>query len=145
MPRGSLASPRRVFDDDAAPTLVVVTPAAEVRDIGNAERLVVPAAPDGGLDLAALVAALSSRGLRRLFVEGGGVTVTRFVEAGLVDRLHIAVAPVLIGRGVPALQLASADTMDDARRPPCKVYRHGDDVLWDFDLAAYGSGSPSTS
>ena len=36
-----------------------------------------------------------------MFVEGGGVTVSSFLEAGLLDRLHIAVAPLLIGEGRP--------------------------------------------
>ena len=35
----------------------------------------------------------------RVFVEGGGVTVSRFLEADLLDRLQIAIAPVLIGEG----------------------------------------------
>mgnify|MGYP002652611979 CR=1 FL=1 len=35
--------------------------------------------------------------IRRLLVEGGGVTVSRFLAAGLLDRLHLTVAPVLAG------------------------------------------------
>jgi len=32
---------------------------------------------------------------------GGGITVVReFLKAGLVDRLHVAVAPILLGRGI---------------------------------------------
>lgn len=32
---------------------------------------------------------------------GGGVTVVReFLKAGLVDRLHVAIAPILLGRGI---------------------------------------------
>ena len=40
-----------------------------------------------------------------MFIEGGGVTVSRFLEANLLDRLQIAVAPVLIGEGRPAIRL----------------------------------------
>ena len=139
-PDRRLAAPRRVFDDGAAPTVVASLPglASALDDAGNgvgrAARLDVPADPTGGFDLAALLDALAARGLRRAFVEGGGVTVTRFVEAGLVDRLHVAIAPVLIGRGVPGLRLAPAETMRDARRPPARLHRMGEDVLWDFDL-----------
>ena len=41
-----------------------------------------------------------ARGCSRVFVEGGGVTVSSFLQAGLLDRLHIAIAPLLIGEGV---------------------------------------------
>ena len=139
-PDRRLATPRRVFDDGAAPTVVVSLPGSAdafdgaANDVGRAARLGVPADPAGGLDLAALLDALAARGLRRAFVEGGGVTVTRFVEAGLVDRLHVAIAPVLIGRGVPGLRLAPAETMLEARRPPARLHLMGEDVLWDFDL-----------
>ena len=144
-PDRRLGSPRRVFDDAEAETVVASTAAAATavgaRDggpgIGRATRLVVDGRADGpGLDLARLLDALAARGLRRVFVEGGGVTVSRFVEDGLVDRLHVAIAPVLIGRGVPGLALAPVASMDEARRPPCRLHRMGEDVLWDFDLAA---------
>ncbi len=71
-----------------------------------------------------------------MFVEGGGVTVSRWMNAGLLDRLQVATAPVLIGAGRPALQLPPAINMDAAQRPPHRLYRMGKDVLWDFDLRA---------
>ena len=143
-PDGRLASPRRVFDDGEAETLVAsAEPDGGASGIGRATRLVVDRHADReGLDLAGLLDALAARGLRRVFVEGGGVTVSRFVEEGLVDRLHVAIAPVLIGRGVPGLRLPPAATMDEARRPPCRVHRMDEDVLWDFDLAALRGGTP---
>ena len=48
------------------------------------------------------------RGCSRVFVEGGGVTVSAFLEANLLDRLHLAIAPVLIGDGRPAIRLRPA-------------------------------------
>ena len=45
------------------------------------------------------------RGLRRIFVEGGGITVSRFLAAGALDRLHVTIAPLLIGSGIPAFTL----------------------------------------
>ena len=53
---------------------------------------------EDGLDLQHLLALLKAQGIDQLFVEGGGVTVTGFVS-GLMDRLHLAVAPVFIGEG----------------------------------------------
>jgi dihydrofolate reductase len=47
-----------------------------------------------------IVANLSARGARRLYVDGG-VTIQRFLRAKLIDRLVITRVPVLIGEGIP--------------------------------------------
>lgn len=43
---------------------------------------------------------LGSRGWTHVYVDGG-VTITRFLEAGLIQRLIITRVPVLIGTGIP--------------------------------------------
>lgn len=47
-----------------------------------------------------IVARLSERGLKHLYVDGG-VTIQRFLEAGLIRRMTITRVPVVIGRGIP--------------------------------------------
>jgi dihydrofolate reductase len=49
---------------------------------------------------AEIVARLAARGARHLYVDGG-ITIQRFLRAGLIDRLIITRVPVLIGDGVP--------------------------------------------
>ena len=44
-----------------------------------------PASADGGLAPSAIVAGLRAQGLARILVEGGGVTVSRFLGAGVLD------------------------------------------------------------
>ncbi len=51
-------------------------------------------------DPAGIVAKLASRGMDHLYVDGG-ITIQRFLRAGLVDRLVITRVPVLIGQGIP--------------------------------------------
>jgi len=89
---------------------------------------------DATLQLAHAVTALQSRGLTRLFVEGGGVTVSRFLAQRCLDRLHLAVAPVIIGDGRRGLQFDGPARLVDCPRPRCSVYRMGPDHLWDLDL-----------
>jgi riboflavin biosynthesis pyrimidine reductase len=88
----------------------------------------------GPPDLRVLLSVLQRRGLRVLFVEGGGITVSRFIAQGCMDRLHLSVAPVLIGGGRPGLSLPGSTAMRDCPRPPARVFRMGADVLWDLDL-----------
>ena len=97
---------------------------------------------DGGA-VGALLRLLRERGCARVFVEGGGVTVSAFLEANLLDRLHLAIAPVLIGEGRPAIRLTARDRLRDCARPRYRVFRMGGDVLFDYDLGA--SAPPETA
>src|SRR5262245_28524073 len=49
---------------------------------------------------AEIVAQLGARGFRHIYVDGG-ITIQRFLEAGLIQRLIITRVPVLIGMGIP--------------------------------------------
>jgi len=129
----------RVFNDGAAETLWLCDAARQVEAEALAGPQRVLAVPgllraDGSPHLPAAVAALQARGLKLLFVEGGGVTVSRFLVQGCLDRLHLAVAPVLIGNGRPGLRFDGAERLADCLRPPCCVHPMGSDQLWDLDL-----------
>jgi riboflavin biosynthesis pyrimidine reductase len=86
-----------------------------------------------GLDIQAVLTALATRGLRRIFVEGGGVTVSRFLAAGALDRLHVTIAPLVLGSGIPAFTLPPA-RLPDSLRFDWTVHRIGNDVLMDIPL-----------
>ncbi|MBK1660142.1 RibD family protein [Paracraurococcus ruber] len=102
---------------------------------GSAEVVRLPRDPAaGGLDIAAILAALAARGLTRIFVEGGGVTVSRFLAAGGLDRLHVTVAPVLLGSGIPAFTLPEAERIADGLRFAWTVHALDPDVLLDIAL-----------
>lgn len=122
-----------VFRDGHAKTLLVCSTQAQPENISSDLVVRVPEV-DGKLSLSAVCSELEKRGLRVLFIEGGGITVTRFVQASLVHRLHVAIAPVLIGDGIRGMSLPSAEDMPGARRPHAQVYRMGDDLLWDLDM-----------
>ena len=51
-------------------------------------------------DPAEIVKELEGRGIRHIYVDGG-VTIQRFLRAGLIQRLIITRVPVLIGAGIP--------------------------------------------
>ena len=52
---------------------------------------------DERVDLAAALGALADLGIEQLMVEGGSTLVAALLEAGLVDELQLAVAPLLFG------------------------------------------------
>lgn len=82
-----------------------------------------------------IVDALFERGLKKLLIEGGAWTVSSFIDAGVVDRLHVLVAPMILGSGKTGLSLAPITRLDAARRPVTAIHVLDDgDVLFDCDL-----------
>lgn len=135
------AASARVFTDGQAATVWLCDARCQQRASGLAggavQVLAVPGLvrADGTPSVALALAALHARGLQLLFVEGGGVTVSRFLAQGGLDRLHLAVAPLIIGNGKPGLRFPGAERLGDCPRPPVNVLPMGRDQLWDLDLA----------
>ncbi|MFH5775990.1 RibD family protein [Paracoccus sp. NGMCC 1.201697] len=97
---------------------------------------VIRLTPNGGwISPAAIMTALRRAGLGTLLVEGGGRTIAGFLEAGLIDRLLVTVAPVIIGAGPQGLTTRDPiQTLAQAMRPETRVYSLGSDILFDCDL-----------
>ena len=54
-----------------------------------------------------------------------------------LDRLHLAIAPLIIGEGRPAIRLAAPAGLNDCHRPSYRVFRMGADVLFDCDFTTH--------
>jgi diaminohydroxyphosphoribosylaminopyrimidine deaminase / 5-amino-6-(5-phosphoribosylamino)uracil reductase len=145
---------RRV--DGPSPARVVIDPAGRIpatarclaRD--GVRRIIVTAdkfhGPDGvevialpqrngWIDCKDIAHTLYGLGLKRLLVEGGAATVSAFVDAGALDRLHVLVAPLILGSGKIGLDLSPVACLADARRPETRVYQlAGGDVLFDCNM-----------
>jgi riboflavin-specific deaminase-like protein len=124
-----LSADLRVFRDGLAPTLLL----CRRERVASCERHGL--AEVVGLDQAdsprAVLDALAQRGLQRVFIEGGGVTVSRFVMAECLHRLQIAVSPFIMGRGRPGLDLRETLRL----RPPARRFTLGRDVLFECELS----------
>jgi riboflavin biosynthesis pyrimidine reductase len=90
---------------------------------------------NGHMPPAAILRALAGIGFRRLLIEGGAQTVSHFLSAGCLDRLHVVVAPIILGSGRPSLVLEPIERADQAMRPTATAYPIGEEVLFDCDLA----------
>jgi diaminohydroxyphosphoribosylaminopyrimidine deaminase / 5-amino-6-(5-phosphoribosylamino)uracil reductase len=138
-PTRRLTQAYRVFTDMSAPTLYVC--ARSLISGGESHvgyATIVPLEDADGVDVVKLLRVLRERGCRRIFVEGGGVTVSACLEANLLDRLQMAIAPLIIGDGRPAIRLPARAALRDCRRPQYRVFRMGGDVLFDCDLTSSG-------
>ncbi len=92
--RGRLPASARMLDG-TQPTIVATTDSSKRGYPSTAETLVAGPGPE--VDLPLLLRGLAGRGLRGVLVEGGAHVTASFLRAGLVDRMTVYVAPVLIG------------------------------------------------
>jgi riboflavin-specific deaminase-like protein len=128
-PDRRLSTSYGVFQDGLAKTLLLCREelcdqrhAASERH-GQAEVVGVT----GGCAPPALLEALRRRGFARVFIEGGGVTVSRFLSARCLDRLQIAVSPLIMGQGRPGIDLGETLRL----RPRVRRFNFAQDVLFD--------------
>lgn len=133
-PHGRLSSNARILAPNAR-RIIVTSEEQPPRNLQDVEILRLPATR-GCIAPSAILDELAQLGLRRILVEGGADTISRFLQAGCLDRLHVIVAPLILGAGRPSFAFGAIDRLEDALRPPTCVYRLGDDILFDFDLSA---------
>lgn len=138
-PHGRLPAGMRCLDGtDGARRIVIRSADAPVTQLPPGVEELRLAAPGGRLDPNAIASVLANRGLPRILLEGGAWTVSAFIAAGAVDRLHVLVAPMILGSGKTGLSLPPIDKLSDALRPPADVYVLSDgDVLFDCNLRSH--------
>ena len=90
------------------------------------------AGPVGHFAMSDIAAVLDRLGFNRVLIEGGARIVSQAIDAGIVDRLHLMISPIIIGSGRSGLDLAPIDLLKDALRPKVNVIPLGEgDVLFD--------------
>jgi diaminohydroxyphosphoribosylaminopyrimidine deaminase/5-amino-6-(5-phosphoribosylamino)uracil reductase len=134
-PRGTLAATSRAFRRDGVHRIVITRQQVRPKVRDDIETIALPdtagwIAPDAILD------ALFERGLRRILIEGGAKTVSSFLSAGCLDRLHVVVAPMIMGSGKAGLDLPPIADMTGALRVPIRTHSLGNEILFDCDLSA---------
>jgi GTP cyclohydrolase II len=150
------ASPRRVvldtslrlpmtaklLDPKAATTVITTDRSDPLRRAllrQQGVRVDVVAQEAGKVDLRAALASLRASGCESVLVEGGAGIITAFLAAGLVDRIIVAVAPIVIGAGTEAVeQLGVARVADGIRLVNRSMVAVGDDIVLAYDVVPRG-------
>jgi diaminohydroxyphosphoribosylaminopyrimidine deaminase / 5-amino-6-(5-phosphoribosylamino)uracil reductase len=113
----------RLARDAAAPPVWLFTggiaPPAAAAALRAAGVTLFPlaAAEEPGAALREVLAALAGQGITRVLVEGGATLATAFLREGLVDRLYLFEAPLLVGAdGRPAVHPLAVRHLVEATR-----------------------------
>jgi 3,4-dihydroxy 2-butanone 4-phosphate synthase / GTP cyclohydrolase II len=136
-PAARIPRDARVLTEGSARTLwCVATAPRGTTEVASHVDLVVLPFLDGRFQPRALLDMLRARGLGRVLVEGGGRTVSDFLTAGVLDRLYVTTAPILIGDGIPGVRFEGADLLADALTASVRRFSLGRDLCTVFDFAA---------
>jgi 3,4-dihydroxy 2-butanone 4-phosphate synthase/GTP cyclohydrolase II len=136
-PRARIPSGAHVLTDGRAKTLwCVADGSVPATDVASHVEVATLHASNGRFEPQALLHMLRARGLGRVLIEGGGRTVSDFLAAGVLDRLYLTTAPILVGDGVPGVRFAGADLIGDALTASVHRFSLGRDICTVFDFAA---------
>ena len=127
----------KVFEEAETPTIVVCDKRFTDDTSASSTKLKILGldSHEGRISPKHVVDGLSAMGLSNLFIEGGGETVSRFFQAGVLTRLQVTVAPLLIGDGIPGIAVREIADLSEALRPLCRTVSFGQDVMFDFDMS----------
>lgn len=132
-PRGRLPHQSLVWRDDGVQKIWIVADGVSAKCPPGVMLLSLPAM-DGRINPAQVLQSLSAHGLKRVLIEGGAETVSRFMMARCLDRLHLIVAPIVMGSGRPSFHLPAIEHMDQAIRLPVQTHLIGNEIVFDCDL-----------
>lgn len=132
-PSGRVPANSQCFQDSDGPVLVIhaegTTPIQKVP--GAVESLALPPGSDGLLAMGDIIKALAKRGAHKVLIEGGPRTLSLAIGQGVVDDVHVMVAPMILGSGKPGFTLPTISSLSDALRPTADTWSFDDgDVLF---------------
>lgn len=132
-PKARLPPESLVWRDDGVQKIWVVADGVTATPPSQVELLSLPAS-DGQIDPTRILHALYARGIQRTLIEGGAETVSRFMAAKCLDRLHLIVAPIVMGSGRSSFHLPPIEHMDQAQRLDVQTHLIGNEIVFDCDL-----------
>lgn len=136
--KGSTPPSAQVFKEPGNTLLVVTKPADPARvemyrKLGAEVLELVPQSSASRMvDLEQLLREMGKRGMTHVLVEGGGRLVGSLFDAGLVDKLVVFIAPIVVGGAdaSPAVGGRGVEKVHDSFSLECvTVRRFGDDIM----------------
>jgi GTP cyclohydrolase II len=135
-----LPTTANVLNADAATTVITTARSDPRRRAALRRRGVrvdVTEADGGRVNVREAFAGIRASGTESVLVEGGATVITALLNAGVVDRIIVAVAPLLIGAGTQAVEgLGVTSVADGVRLTNRSMVAVGEDVVLAYDVVA---------
>ena len=71
---------------------------------------------------------------KTIYIEGGGKTISYFMEKNILDRIHVCLCPIILGGGRPSFIENKNISINNLKSYDPKHYQMGDDVLFDLKV-----------
>jgi diaminohydroxyphosphoribosylaminopyrimidine deaminase / 5-amino-6-(5-phosphoribosylamino)uracil reductase len=131
-PSGRMPDSAQVLREDGTRRIIVRHSTARFH---NGTETMVLDRDEDGFPPQKIIQELGKLGFSRILIEGGANTISRFIDAGCVDHLHLLIAPVILGSGKPGLSLKPIEHLSQALRPQIKTYALEEgEMLFDVKL-----------
>ena len=124
-----------VKNKEVAPTIIATTSHADekklsrLREMGI-EVLIVKEDEKGEVDLKNLFRSLGKREISSVLVEGGASVITSLLLQNLADKLVVAIAPKIMGKGIEAVgELNIREVSQTLKLSFRKVYKMAEDLV----------------
>ena len=120
---------------DVAPVMIATTADADKKKFAQLREMgidILVIQPDefGEIDLKHLLRALGERNISSLLVEGGARVITSFLRQNLADKVVIAIAPRILGKGIDAVGELNIARLSQALQLTFqKISRAGADIV----------------
>ena len=133
-----LSPNHHIFAQSEAPTLVICGKGARNENLTFSRHVEILRLPISKEKVSPrdCCQTLASRGLYNLLIEGGGTTVSQFVNAGTVHYLQIALAPIFLGEGKRGFHAPEALEPSAGLRFNMQKYPMGNDILYHCRLTS---------
>jgi len=133
--------------ESSAPTIIATTRSAPAEKIARLERrgaqVLLAAEGEGGVDLNDLMRQLGAAGFQSILLEGGNILNSAALKVGLIDRVMIFIAPLLLGSGeAPGIFAGrGVEKIGEAMKlSDIKVRRFADDTLIEGEVLGCSPG-----
>ncbi|ADD68095.1 riboflavin biosynthesis protein RibD [Denitrovibrio acetiphilus DSM 12809] len=103
-PKGRMPLDRKLVENSADKLIYVTCAESRITEaLRNKGADVITLGGDGSLDLNVLSDELVERSILNVMIEGGGTTAGKFFDAGLVDKVNIFIAMMIMGGSVSSV------------------------------------------
>ena len=81
-----------------------------------------------------IISLLKSLGNKIIFIEGGGNIISHFYRKKFLNRLHLCISPILIGRGINSIIIDKDVKINEAKIKKISYIKMGKDILCNIKL-----------